>query len=168
MKHDMMEAVLDIDLALCATLYALKKRDRAREILEKALDYGEGDGFIRPFVNCGPALLPTLSDIVSAEMDEKERPYLMAVFSACSTDREDASIAAKRPAKSKHQDLTHREMEILKLMAAGYRNKEIAERTFVSFETIKTHVRHIFEKLDAFTRVQAIRRAEELKLLENR
>jgi len=53
-------------------------------------------------------------------------------------------------------------------MAAGYRNKEIAERTFVSFETIKTHVKHIFEKLDATTRVQAIRRAEELKLLENR
>jgi LuxR family maltose regulon positive regulatory protein len=167
-ERHMLEAALDIDLALCATLYALKERDRARGILEKALDYGEGEGYVRPFVNCGPALLPILSDIVGAEMDEKRRSYLVSVFSASSADRENASIAAKRPAMSKHQDLTQREMEILKLMAAGYRNKEIAERTFVSFETIKTHVKHIFEKLDATTRVQAIRRAEELKLLENR
>jgi DNA-binding NarL/FixJ family response regulator len=50
-------------------------------------------------------------------------------------------------------------------MVAGYRHKEIETRTYVSFETVTTPAKHIFEKLDATTRVEAIRRAEGPKLL---
>ncbi|MDO4685344.1 MAG: response regulator transcription factor [Corynebacterium sp.] len=53
-------------------------------------------------------------------------------------------------------DLTPREVEVLRLMAMGYSNHEIAEIHVVSIATVKTHVRHILMKLDARDRVHAV------------
>ena len=53
-------------------------------------------------------------------------------------------------------DLTPRETEILRLMALGYSNTEIAERKFVSMATVKTHVRHILMKTGSRDRVHAV------------
>jgi NarL family two-component system response regulator LiaR len=61
--------------------------------------------------------------------------------------------------------LTPRELEILELMAAGLSNKEIAERAFVSENTVKTHAGRVLEKLGAARRTQAIQRAKELRLI---
>ena len=52
--------------------------------------------------------------------------------------------------------LTPRENEILDLLAEGYRNKEIAEKLFVSVNTIRTHIYHIYEKLHVQNRVEAL------------
>ncbi len=52
--------------------------------------------------------------------------------------------------------LTQRENETLDLLAKGYGNKEIAERLFVSVNTIRTHIRHIYEKLQVRNRIEAL------------
>lgn len=52
--------------------------------------------------------------------------------------------------------LTPRELEVLRLMARGLGNGEIARRLFISEKTVKVHVSHIFEKLRVGTRVQAV------------
>lgn len=52
--------------------------------------------------------------------------------------------------------LTTRENEILDLLSEGYRNKEIAEKLFVSVNTIRTHIYHIYEKLHVQNRVEAL------------
>lgn len=61
--------------------------------------------------------------------------------------------------------ITPRELEILEAMAAGYSNREIAERLFVSENTVKTHAGRIFEKLSARRRTQAVQRAKEAGLI---
>lgn len=61
--------------------------------------------------------------------------------------------------------ISKREMEILELMAQGFSNQEIAEKTFLSIHTIKTHASNLFMKLDVKRRTQAISRAKELKLI---
>ena len=53
-------------------------------------------------------------------------------------------------------DLTEREVEILDLLAQGYRNKQIAEKLFLSPHTIRTHIYNIYEKLQVNNRVEAI------------
>lgn len=60
-------------------------------------------------------------------------------------------------------DLTKREHEVLSLMAQGLRNPEIAERLFLSNATVKTHVNHVFAKLEVDTRVQAILKYREFE-----
>lgn len=63
------------------------------------------------------------------------------------------------------ESLTPRELEILASLADGWSNAEIAERHFVSVNTVKTHLRQIYGKLQVTRRVQAVTRARELGLL---
>lgn len=62
-------------------------------------------------------------------------------------------------------ELSKRELEILKLMAQGHSNDEIADKIFVSLSTVKTHNQNIFEKLDVKRRTQAIEKAKRLNLI---
>jgi DNA-binding NarL/FixJ family response regulator len=54
------------------------------------------------------------------------------------------------------ESLTEREIEVLRHVAGGNRNREIAERLFISEETVKVHIKHIMEKLGAADRTQAV------------
>ncbi len=61
--------------------------------------------------------------------------------------------------------ITPRELEILEAMAAGLSNREIAEKLFVSENTVKTHAARLFDKLSARRRTQAVQRAKEAGLI---
>lgn len=61
--------------------------------------------------------------------------------------------------------LTHREIEVLRLLATGAANKEIARSLFVTEATVKSHIAHIFTKLDVDSRSRAIHVAQETGLI---
>jgi ATP/maltotriose-dependent transcriptional regulator MalT len=61
--------------------------------------------------------------------------------------------------------ITKRELEILELMAQGMSNREIAEKLFVSENTVKTHSSRLFDKLSAKRRTQAVQIAKEIGLI---
>lgn len=61
--------------------------------------------------------------------------------------------------------ITPRELEILEAMAAGFSNREIAERLFVSENTVKTHAARLFDKLSAKRRTHAVQVAKEAGLI---
>jgi NarL family two-component system response regulator LiaR len=62
-------------------------------------------------------------------------------------------------------NISKRELEVLELMAAGLSNQEIAGKLFVSLNTIKTHSRNLFEKMEVSRRTQAIDKAKKLGLI---
>ena len=62
-------------------------------------------------------------------------------------------------------NLSKRELEVLQLMAEGLSNQEIAERLFVSLNTIKTHTAQIFEKMEVKRRTQAVDMAKRLSII---
>jgi DNA-binding CsgD family transcriptional regulator len=72
-----------------------------------------------------------------------------------------------RPDGSKREALgiTPRELEILELIAQGLSNREIAEKLFVSENTVKTHSSRVFDKLGAKRRTQAVQLGKELRLI---
>lgn len=61
--------------------------------------------------------------------------------------------------------ISKREHEVLELMAQGLSNQEIADKLFVSLNTVKTHTSNLFLKLEAKRRTDAIRKAKELRLI---
>ena len=81
---------------------------------------------------------------------------------ACLTPAVSTRLAARLGAS----ELTRRELEVLRLMAEGAGNKEIAERLFVSEVTVKTHVGSIFAKLNAASRAEAIALAAKRGLVQ--
>jgi DNA-binding NarL/FixJ family response regulator len=67
-----------------------------------------------------------------------------------------AEVASHLAEHLSDESLTAREIDVLRLIAAGNRNRDIAERLFISEETVKVHVKHIMEKLGATDRTQAV------------
>jgi len=67
-----------------------------------------------------------------------------------------SSFNQKQKASAEYENLTEREKEILQFLAKGYQYKEIATKLFLSIETIRTYVRHIYEKLQVHTRTDAL------------
>jgi DNA-binding NarL/FixJ family response regulator len=67
-----------------------------------------------------------------------------------------AEVAAHLADHLGDEDLTPREVEVLRLVAAGNRNKEVADRLFIAEETVKVHVKHVMEKLGAGDRTEAV------------
>jgi len=65
-------------------------------------------------------------------------------------------LAAQLAEHLGEEDLSEREIAVLKLVADGNRNREIGERLFITEETVKVHIRHIMEKLVANDRTQAV------------
>ena len=65
-------------------------------------------------------------------------------------------VAAHLAEHVSDEDLTEREVEVLRHIAEGNRNRDIAEKLFISEETVKVHVKHIMDKLDASDRTQAV------------
>jgi LuxR family transcriptional regulator, maltose regulon positive regulatory protein len=163
--RNMRENGLDIDAALAATLFAEQRLDESKRIMEEALDFAEIEGYVSPFSNTGFDILSLLETIKSENhVSANVSPYLRKIIGV--------RYAAEKGGFESHKgqrtcDLTERERQVLALMAMGYRYKEIAQRTFVTPETVKTHVTHIFGKLDVDSRAKAVRRARDLHLIRD-
>ena len=77
----------------------------------------------------------------------------------------DASGEGGNPRAAEALGISPRELEVLREIAAGHSNKEIAARLHVSPNTVKTHVARLLEKLEARRRTDALRKARELGLV---
>jgi LuxR family maltose regulon positive regulatory protein len=64
------------------------------------------------------------------------------------------------------EPLSEREQQVLRLLAQGASNQDIAQQLVIAYDTVKRHVSHIFSKLGVQNRVHAVRRAQELGLLD--
>jgi len=60
--------------------------------------------------------------------------------------------------------LSEREVQILRLLSVGLSTQAVADQLYISLATVKTHIRHIFEKLGVENRIEALNKAKELHL----
>ena len=114
------------------------------------------EGYRRAFLDGGPAvraLLPGVRYVAPAFVDD-----LLGVVPEPGRSRPAAAQPLIEP-------LSDRELEVLKLVAEGLSNSEIADKLFISTGTVKTHVHNILGKLGVDGRPRAIARAGELGLI---
>jgi DNA-binding CsgD family transcriptional regulator len=113
----------------------------------------------------GPAGLPALR--LAAEHGHGGAARLLPLFSSPTGARRPwpAAPGVSGPAGDQvalSEPLTQREGEVLRLIVAGRTNRQIAQELFIATETVKSHVVHIFRKLDVTSRTQAAIRGREL------
>jgi ATP/maltotriose-dependent transcriptional regulator MalT len=82
-----------------------------------------------------------------------------------STQQEHSTADKRAVVQASVEPLTERELEVLRYIAEGMSNYEIATRMFVGVSTVKTHINHLYSKLDVKSRTQAVARAQALNLL---
>ena len=162
MKRNILLAVLQIDILYSSSLYASGEKGEARRVMEQSLTFAETERYMRPFVDYWQYVSPVLKDISLKPFHNKNYQFLMKILDVCGIAAD--SEIQKRLSNTYSVNITKRELEILKLMASGYGNKEIAQKAFISLDTVKTHVRHIFQKLEVNSRIQAMTKAKELQL----
>jgi DNA-binding CsgD family transcriptional regulator len=92
---------------------------------------------------------------LGAELELDSRPHWGTTLT-CRLPLHDAATSPETPAVKRLAALRNREHEVLELMIAGLRNREIAERLFISVRTVKFHVSNILRKLDVDSRTAAI------------
>src|SRR5581483_8882556 len=94
-----------------------------------------------------------------------ERAQEGTASAAISSTSSTSSSSAPAPAQSLLDPLTERELEVLRLIAAGLSNRDIAARLVLALSTVKSYVNTIYGKLQVESRTQAVARARALNLL---
>jgi len=134
--------------------------DTAVTLLTKALTLAEPGGYIRLFVDEGEPMTALLSKMKNE--GNRLKPYIDTLLAAF--DKGDIRPSPYSP-QPLIDPLSERELEILALIIAGLKNKEIAERLFISLNTVLYHNKNIYSKLGVNKRALAIAKARELGLV---
>jgi LuxR family maltose regulon positive regulatory protein len=139
------------------------ENEKAIGFLAEALALAEPGGFVRTFVDEGMPMAQLLARAGNGGLMPDYVAKLLAVF-----ERETSQLEAKfllPTPQPLREPLSHRELEVLKLIAQGLSNQEICQQLFLALDTVKGHNRRIFDKLQVQRRTEAVARARELGLL---
>ena len=129
----------------------------AEASLERALDLAEPEGLILPFT-----IIPVEGLL---ERHPRHRTAHAAFLSALQDVCSGGSVTPRGEAKPLLDELSAAEVRVIRYLPSNLRAPEIASELFVSTNTIRTHLRHIYAKLGAHRRAEAVARARELGLL---
>jgi len=154
-----MGSVIEILLLQALAFEAQSDIPLALESLERALTLAEPEGFIRIFVDEGLPMARLLSEATAQGTMPDYSSKLLSVLEA---EKQKPDLP---PAQVLVDPLSERELEVLALIAAGLKNKEIAEQLFISLNTVLYHIKNIYDKLGVNKRALAIIKARNLSLL---
>jgi LuxR family maltose regulon positive regulatory protein len=137
--------------------------EQAINTLTYSLSLGEPEGYVRTFVDEGKPMAELLSEAQRRGIVPEYVAKLLVTF-----EQNIPLAASARPQQrlgDTIESLSERELEVVKLIAEGASNREIAGQLFVSIGTVKKHLSNIFVKLDAQSRTQVVAKAREHQLL---
>jgi LuxR family maltose regulon positive regulatory protein len=132
---------------------------------------------IRTFVDEGAPMVELLRQLMRDQQQASHsdasralQSYVMKLLAAFPPELVPAAVQTHKtstglPASYLIDPLSERELEVLKLIANGLSNPEIARKLFLATSTVKRHVNNIYAKLDVHNRTQAVAKGKELKVL---
>jgi LuxR family maltose regulon positive regulatory protein len=129
---------------------------QAQRCLESALALAEPQGYVSPFLSASQPLDGLLRQLIAQDI---RAAYAQKILQALRVPSPDAAFAPLR------EPLTERELQILRLLAAGLSSTEVAKELILAVSTVRSYIKTIHQKLDAHSRDEAIARGRQLDLL---
>jgi LuxR family maltose regulon positive regulatory protein len=170
-SHGRVRSLIEIRALRSLALQAAGEHKDALTLLGEALALARPEGHVRVFADEGPPMAALLRSLIGTRQRARvvagsgvATGHLHRVIRAFGPVGDPAGRAAPA-ATGLIEPLTDRELEVLRLLAAGRRNRDIAQELVVTVETVKKHISHIFDKLGAANRTQAVAHARTLGLI---
>jgi LuxR family maltose regulon positive regulatory protein len=165
------ESLIELRALRALATHAGGDHQGALTALAGALALARPEGHVRVFVDEGPPMAGLLRSLLRSRqrghapaVSPSARDHLIRVIRAFPSPTGSPELTTGA-ASGLVEPLTRRELEVLALVAAGRPNREIAAELVVTLETVKKHLSHIFDKLGAANRSDAVARARDLRLL---
>ena len=171
-SQDRAGSVIEIQALRALALAARGDHAGALGALTEALTLARRHGYIRVFADEGAPMRALLTQLAAARPGQQHAArridprYLAALLRACGpAGAVPPRIRAAAAPPGLIEPLTGRELEVLRLLAAGKSNQRIAHDLVVALDTVKKHVTHVLGKLGAANRTEAVARARDLGLI---
>jgi LuxR family maltose regulon positive regulatory protein len=171
-SQDRAGSVIEIQALRALALAARGDHASALGALTEALTLARRHGYIRVFADEGAPMRALLTQLAAARPGQQHAArridpgYLAALVRACGpAGAVPPRIRAAAAPPGLIEPLTGRELEVLRLLAAGKSNQRIAHDLVVALDTVKKHVTHVLGKLGAANRTEAVARARDLGLI---
>ena len=165
-------SIIEIQALRALALAACGDRASALSALTEVLALARRHGYVRVLADEGAPMRALLAQLSAAQRDQQaaacgiDPGYLAALLRACGpAGAVPRRIRAAAAPPGLAEPLTDRELEVLRLLAAGRSNQRIARDLVVALDTVKKHVTHILGKLGAANRTEAAARARQLGLI---
>jgi len=152
-------------------LDAQSNRTAALASLQRALALAEPHGYLRIIINHGAPIAALLREAHARGIAPMYIERLLHGFGELRIENEELRKAAAQAhskfstLNSQFETLSARERDVLRLLASGMDNAQIAHALSITISTVKAHINHIFGKLNVHNRLEAVLRAQELDLL---
>jgi len=162
-----MAHIIKICLVKALALQAQGEAAAALEMLKIALSTAAPEGYERIFLEIGEPAQKLLEQAATQNIQPKYVSKLLVAFNGI-TSKSSELIQPSSHAQTRGNlvdPLTERECEVLKLIAAGYTNQQVADVLVITLNTVKKHTTHIYGKLEVKNRTQAIAGARKFKLI---
>jgi LuxR family maltose regulon positive regulatory protein len=164
--QDRVGSIIEIGALRALALAACGEETVAVTVLAEALQLACPQGHVRVFADEGPPMAALLGRLIAAQRAGRTAAGVPLGYLARLQRAFDTGQPASDPVPAGIVDpLTGRELEVLKMMAAGRSNQAIARELVVTLDTVKKHVGHVLGKLGAANRTEAVARARELSLI---
>jgi LuxR family maltose regulon positive regulatory protein len=151
-------SAIEILILRATALHAAGESAAAITALEDALHRAEPEGHVRLFLHAGPAVTTLLRSVTSRPSASDHARRVLAAIDHITV--EPPAGPASRP--SLIEPLSSRELDVLRLLRTDLSGPDIARELHISINTLRTHTKNIFTKLEASNRREAIRRAADL------
>ncbi len=137
--------------------------DLALTALDQALAQAEPEGYVRTFTDRGAPIRGLLQKAVERGMHVQYAQRLLAVLNSAP----DTTISSSKPDMAKIvEPFSDRELEVLRLLSTDLAAPEIADRLIISSNTVRTHIKSLYRKLNAHSRHEALAHAREWQLFQ--
>ena len=160
LSHELFGWLSETKIAGALLCHVERKHERAQSMIQDAIRISASRGYYRIFLDEADLMRPLLESVLPCLQDIELASFGKSLVEAMSARH--TSVEKGQP--DRHM-LRGRELEVLRLLAAGKSYKEIGEQLYLSLNTVQFHVKNIYSKLSINSRSQAVDKAREMNLI---